>query len=246
MDYLKVKAILVTLIINLLLAVVVFTFRISEAVMEQNNLQLELEDVVATEQDKAEAIKEMQDERVERMADALIANQARSNMGVNTAEKLKEEISTEKFAEQFQKELEANRTQLPGWNNNQQANANTPQPEGKEEDAITPEAQDEKKKQAQEKEFKGLTNIYFNLAGRRSYYLPVPVYMCQGSGQVFLNIDVDQNGEVVSVTIDKAKSDADECLHQSAMDAARRSRFNPKYDAPAKQKGTLTYLFVAQ
>ena len=42
------------------------------------------------------------------------------------------------------------------------------------------------------------------------------------------------------------QSQSDDCLWRVAVDAAKRSRFNEKPDAPALQKGTITYNFVKQ
>jgi len=95
--------------------------------------------------------------------------------------------------------------------------------------------------------FKGPTNIYFDLTNRKQTDLYVPVYKCQGNGKVVVIITVTQAGEVENAAIDKTVSDNDECLIEAASDAALRSKFNSDFEkAPVKQKGTITYLFVAQ
>jgi hypothetical protein len=95
--------------------------------------------------------------------------------------------------------------------------------------------------------FKGATTVSYFLEGRMHTYFPVPVYQCQGSGKVFMNIQVDQRGFVVSATIDKSKSQiTDECLIEAAKRAALTAHFNEKSNAPEKQNGYITYLFIAQ
>jgi len=245
-DIEKVKAILVTLIITLLIGIVIFTFRINEVRQDQVTLQVDLGEQPPTPEELKEQELIERQLKMEKIADALIRNENRSNIGVNTAEKLKEEISTEKYADQLKRELAANKPSLPGDNANAQSPANK---KADDKDGMTEQEKElEKKKQNENsKTFKGLTNIYYELANRKNMYLPVPVYMCQGSGKVFIQIEVNQHGDVSSATIDKSQSDADECLHQAAIDAARATRFNADYkNAPAKQKGTITYLFVAQ
>ncbi|MBK7480848.1 MAG: hypothetical protein IPI69_14770 [Bacteroidales bacterium] len=95
--------------------------------------------------------------------------------------------------------------------------------------------------------FQGPTRIYYDLAGRNHIFLPLPIYKCEGSGKVVLVIEVNQRGYVERTTIAQAESTAtDECLVESAIGTAMRSRFESKLDGPKIQKGLLTYIFVAQ
>lgn len=110
--------------------------------------------------------------------------------------------------------------------------------------------QEEDKPKASEEmaaNYKGPTRIYYDLAGRTHTYLPIPIYMCEGSGKVVLSIEVDQKGTVESAKIISGESTTDEeCLIETAVNTALMSRFNPDVNSPRSQKGTLTYLFVAQ
>lgn len=95
--------------------------------------------------------------------------------------------------------------------------------------------------------YKGPTRIYYNLQGRNHIYLPIPIYMCQGSGKIVLSITVNQNGEVENAKIVEGESTTtDNCLIETAVNTALASRFNPDVNAPKSQTGTLTYMFVAQ
>ena len=95
--------------------------------------------------------------------------------------------------------------------------------------------------------FKGNTTISFSLEGRTEVYLPIPVYKCQGSGKVVMDITVNPNGFVTSATVNKAESKINEdCLVEAANRAALTSRFTAKGTAPEKQKGRITYIFIAQ
>lgn len=110
--------------------------------------------------------------------------------------------------------------------------------------------QEEDKPKASEEmaaNYKGPTRIYYDLGGRTHTYLPIPIYMCEGSGKVVLSIEVDQKGTVESAKIISGESTTDEeCLIETAVNTALMSRFNPDVNSPRSQKGTLTYLFVAQ
>ncbi|MDX9724898.1 MAG: hypothetical protein RBT38_00820 [Bacteroidales bacterium] len=95
--------------------------------------------------------------------------------------------------------------------------------------------------------YQGPTRIYYDLSGRDHIYLPIPIYKCQGSGKVVLVIEVNQRGRVENAQISQAESNtSDECLIETAISTALVSRFEPDLNAPKTQKGTLTYIFVAQ
>lgn len=95
--------------------------------------------------------------------------------------------------------------------------------------------------------YSGPTRIYYVLEGRTHRYLPLPIYKCEGSGKVILDIVVDQRGFVLSAEVIQEESSTDDyCLHDMAKDAALRTRFNLDLSAPARQQGLITYHFVAQ
>lgn len=74
--------------------------------------------------------------------------------------------------------------------------------------------------------------------------LPKPIYAVQESGKVVVEIWVDNYG-----TVQKAVAGAegttvtDKTLWQAARKAALGAHFNMSADAPAMQKGTITYVF---
>ncbi|MBT4399840.1 MAG: hypothetical protein HOD37_10190 [Bacteroidetes bacterium] len=95
--------------------------------------------------------------------------------------------------------------------------------------------------------YEGPTNIYFNLEDREMTRMPVPVYKCEGSGLVHLDIRVTRRGKVELVSVDKASSTtSDPCLIKAAKDAALKTRFNFSTKAPMLQSGTISYNFIAQ
>ncbi|HKK41054.1 MAG TPA: hypothetical protein VJ963_01505 [Bacteroidales bacterium] len=95
--------------------------------------------------------------------------------------------------------------------------------------------------------YKGPTRIYYNLKGRNHTYLPIPIYMCEGSGKIVLSIEVNQQGEVEKARVIAGESTtSDPCLIETATETALISRFNPDINSPRIETGTLTYVFVAQ
>jgi TonB family protein len=95
---------------------------------------------------------------------------------------------------------------------------------------------------------KGRVMVSFSLTNptRYSADVVVPGYRCERGGEVVVDITVNRSGDVVSAVVNKGLSDNDNCMHQTALDAARRSRFNLDKGAPERQTGTITYLFIPQ
>jgi hypothetical protein len=106
----------------------------------------------------------------------------------------------------------------------------------------------EKKDKPEEKgTFRGPTRIYYDLAGRHHVYLPIPIYKCEGAGQITLSIEVDQKGNVIKAEPASGLSTTkDPCLTETAVTYARLTRFNSDLSAPIKQAGFLTFVFVSQ
>jgi len=109
------------------------------------------------------------------------------------------------------------------------------------------EVEQPKRSQEMAANYKGPTRIYYDLQGRNHTYLPIPIYKCQGSGKIVLVIDVNQRGLVENASVVNSESTTnDDCLVETAVGTALISRFEPNLNAPKIQKGTLTYIFVAQ
>lgn len=109
------------------------------------------------------------------------------------------------------------------------------------------EVKKEMDSKSMEANYRGPTRIYYDLQGRNHVYLPIPIYKCQGSGKIVLIIEVDQRGNVIKANVVEGESStADQCLVDTAVGAALVTRFQPDLNAPRTQRGTLTYIFVAQ
>jgi len=112
---------------------------------------------------------------------------------------------------------------------------------------ITPKVAEKEEKQQEKGTFRGPTRIYYDLANRKHVFLPVPIYKCQGAGQITLAIVVDRSGSVIKAEpASKLSSTKDPCLTETAVEHAFKSRFNADQSAPEKQAGFLTFVFVSQ
>ncbi len=96
-----------------------------------------------------------------------------------------------------------------------------------------------------DRKVKGSVTVSFSLVKplRHSRRLIKPAYRCEGGGEVVVDIVVNQRGEVVSAQV---ASGGDECMRTTAVAAARNSLFDHNDKAPARQSGTITYIFIPQ
>ena len=90
------------------------------------------------------------------------------------------------------------------------------------------------------------TTISYRLVNRSDLDLPNPVYTCEGSGKVVINIVVDSLGRVIKTSYsESASTTANGCLIDSAIEYAKQARFTTKANKE-KQLGTITYNFPGQ
>lgn len=91
----------------------------------------------------------------------------------------------------------------------------------------------------------GDKGISYDLQGRGFQSLPSPRYDYQEEGRVVVEVSVDRNGRVTQAVAGiKGSTTLDEYLLRVAREAAMQARFDPKPDAPAIQKGSITYNFI--
>ncbi|MFO7923570.1 MAG: TonB family protein [Bacteroidales bacterium] len=89
--------------------------------------------------------------------------------------------------------------------------------------------------------------ISYSLDGRNPLALPLPDYNYQVEGIVVVEVTVNRNGEVTNAIPGvRGSTTLNDYLLNTAKRAAERARFNIKPDAPAFQKGTITYHFRLQ
>ena|SRR5690606_1001801 len=87
------------------------------------------------------------------------------------------------------------------------------------------------------------SSITFNLVGRTAVALPNPIYTCDRSGKVVVNITVNDQGRVLTTSINKASSTtSNECLAEQALQYASQAVFS-SLAGRKSQPGTITYNF---
>ena len=89
--------------------------------------------------------------------------------------------------------------------------------------------------------------ISFSLAGRNASSLPKPAFPGNEAGIVVVEVTVDKFGKVTKALPGiKGSNTVDTDLLEAAKKAALAASFNANENAPAFQKGTITYHFILQ
>ena len=94
--------------------------------------------------------------------------------------------------------------------------------------------------------YTGESNITYYLENRYHLSLPIPVYLAKGGGKIIIEIVVNRNGKVIQANPAAGNKVRDEQIVMYAQTAALRTIFNADPKAPAAQKGTIHYNFIAQ
>ena len=90
----------------------------------------------------------------------------------------------------------------------------------------------------------GGSGVAFSLAGRGSKSLPEPNATSSENGSIVVEIRVDQEGNVVfAKAVWKGTTLTDTNLWRRCEQAAKKSKFTAKPDAPELDPGTITYIF---
>lgn len=228
--------ILLTIIGHLMLAVVFLIIQLKEMKPQhyENDIEVSFQEEAKPEEKNQQTIVDPTEKAIEKL-ERQVSGRA-TNIGVNASKSFKDEISTKKYIDELSKQYQID-SKLDKQDKIDDSN---PSKDGT----------FQQKNTTTDKRnivFKGKTNINYDLVNRYHTNLPVPVYKCEGSGRVTINIEVDQVGRVVAAKVDPSRSDANSCLVTEALAAAKRSLFNPDFKtSPIRQSGTISYTFVAQ
>lgn len=100
-------------------------------------------------------------------------------------------------------------------------------------------------------EFSGATTISYEFLEepvlRKDVLLTTPVYRCQGSGFVKVEVSVAPDGTILNAGIKGPIQGNDKvCFEDAALAAARKSLFRVDVNAPSRQRAIISYTFRAQ
>ena len=225
----------ITAIVHLAVIIVLLLCQIGYSVQRENTFVLDFTKQEEQEaQEKQEQLHETALAQLENLLAAARTQPVRS-VAVNRSQ-LKDDRNTD--AEQLYRDAERLAQDLKDGQHRQLDN-----PDDYVQDPVTPPTDPKPRKQ---ETYSGPSVLSWSLDGRKATHLPIPAYRCIGAGEVTVIITVNNQGTVVDAKVDDGASSKDGCLRGFATRAARLSKFNASTTAPARQMGTITYLFIAQ
>lgn len=238
-----------TVIIHLVAAIIFMLFKIGsqqKQIIEQFTVELQTQEEMPATENKNEAVK-LPSKSVEKV---LQGDDEMLNIARNLANKSDPKVDPQQYIDMVKNELiKSGKLGKDNFIDEQKMKAEQGDEDVSMENPGKAGQLPDKPTASQElaANYKGPTRIYYNLKGRNHTYLPLPIYMCEGSGKITLAITVNQKGEVENAKIIESESTTtDQCLIETAINTAMASRFNPDINAPKSQSGTITYHFVAQ
>ena len=225
----------ITAIVHLAVIIILLLCQIGYSVQRENSFVLDF--TKQEEQEKIEKQEELSRNALAQLESMLSVarSQPVRNVTVNRSQ-LKDDRNTD--ADQLYRDAERLAQDLKDGQHRQQDD-----PEDFVQDPVTPPSDPKPRKQ---QTYSGPSVLSWSLDGRKATHLPIPAYRCIGAGEVTVIITVNNQGTVVDAKVDDGSSSGDGCLRSFATRAARLSKFNASSTAPARQMGTITYLFIAQ
>jgi len=233
-----------TLIFHILL---VTSFWVAEL-----NLKVEIqkEDAILLDFTVPEDQKEITQTEMERQQEKIIASdqsmknlqQSVSNHAVNDASKNDVTKKDKFFDENYNRDIEEAKKMVVDVN--KQLSKKIPPIRKYEMPEVTTEGQNPDS--IKNVIYSGKSNIHYFLENRFHIRLPIPVYLAKSGGEVKVDIQVDRSGKVIKAQARSVNNSNDPMLTEYAMQAAERTVFNADARAPLIQKGSITYLFIAQ
>ena len=244
-DFVKrnIVAILYTLIFHVLVLIVLVFVKV-EGLKQDRELGVVID---FTEEEPETPEEETVEVPAEFMEQVYAARERASNRAVNLDDRLNREISTEDYVDELKNELESQRDEEFLKNREKWEEILSRTVTEQEENNTTGEDEEGEEEQP----FTGPTTITYKFLEqplqRQKIDFTIPVYRCEGSGEVVVDIEVARDGRVVSADVASVKTDTDSnCFSRAAVRAALSSRFHSDFDAPKKHRGQITYQFIAQ
>ena len=236
-------AILYTLIIHLVVLIILVFIKV-DGLKTDHELGIELEFEEKTLESIMAEMEEMEEVPADWLEQLMQQRELSSNRAVNlnAENRFSEDISTDEYVQELLDQIEEARDQedLEKMEELQAILASA--------DYVPPVAGEEEDERG---EYSGPTTITFefveNPVSRGKVKLTIPVYRCQGSGMVRVQVSVAPDGSVREAQVLEPIEGSDRvCFADAAMAAARSSQFRIELSAPSKHVAVITYTFIAQ
>jgi hypothetical protein len=232
-------AILYTLIIHLVVLIVLIFVKVDGLKNDHElGIKLEFEDKTIEERLAEEQV----DVPADWLEEILRQRELSSNKAVNlnADDKLSKDLSTKEYVKELLDQIEEARDQ------DDREKLEELQAILASADYVPPTPDEEETAQ-----YSGPTTITFEFLeeplSRGKVELTVPVYRCQGSGIVKVEVAVAPDGSVKEAKVLEPIVGSDRvCFADAALSAALSSRFRIEVNGPSKHMAIITYSFIAQ
>lgn len=236
-------AILYTLIIHLVVLIILVFIKV-EGLKHDRELGIELEFEERTLESMLEEMEEMEEVPADWLEQVMRQRELSSNRAVNlnAENQFSEDISTDEYVKDLLDQIEEARD-LEDREKMEELQAILASA-----DYVPPVAGAQEDERG---EYSGPTTITFEFLeeplSRGKVKLTIPVYRCQGSGLVRVQISVAPDGSVREAEVLEPIEGSDRiCFADAALAAARSSRFRIELSGPVKHTAVITYSFIAQ
>ena len=233
-------AILYTLIVHLVVLIILVFIRV-DGLKHDRELGIKLEFEERTLESMSEEMEEVPADWLEQLMRQreLSSNRA---VNLNAENKFSEDISTDDYVQELLDQIEKARD-MEDREKMEELQAILASA-----DYVPPEAGGEEDERG---EYSGPTTITFEFLeeprSRGKVKLSIPVYRCQGSGLVRVQVSVAPDGSVREAQVLEPIEGSDRvCFADAALAAARSSQFRIELSGPAKHTAVITYTFIAQ
>ncbi len=89
------------------------------------------------------------------------------------------------------------------------------------------------------------STMHYSLSGRKHYYMPTPIYLCETGGKIVINITVNSKGNVTDAYVNRSSTSSNQCLIDHALEYAKEAKFNEDPTKPS-QLGSITFNFIGK
>lgn len=237
-----------TLAFHMVLLIILLLFKLNSPMrFVETEIFLDIPDDIVEQIE--EENKRVEEEIVEKQKDKVSSSVDEMLKSIAVNQNLKTENRKERTAQDIDKIIDDIKQELDGYELNEYS-VNSKDLETFKRDSI--QLAKERKEQLKldslkNMEYSGESSVFYSLKNRHKLILPIPVFKCEESGRVRVEITVNQNGKVIKAEVIHRESDtSDENLFEAALDAAYRSRFNINRSSPMKQIGSITFNFIRQ
>lgn len=228
------KALIITCLFCSVLILALYNFSLSSKNAKERELLVNLENFQIEEQPEEEP--EQEEEQIEPRRPT-----AQTHQAFNENTEAREENFSKQLDEIFQKNSASESDPTNDASSTSQGNYNFQKPQK----AVKKRSDGNNSSTETSTKSGGMDNssISFSLVGRSARFIPNPVYTCDTPGKIVVNINVNEDGRVISTSINKASSTSNnECISDQALEYATQALFS-RLPGRTSQPGTITYNF---